>query len=53
MRKQKEFATAFWSQASKSLPASVRERYVQQLKSAERLDLALDRWFEWFHRPAR
>lgn len=43
MRKQREFATPFWNKASKSLPASVRERYTPQLKSAERLDLALDR----------
>lgn len=43
MRKHKEFATPFWSRASKSLPTSVRQRYAPQLKSAERFDLALDR----------
>jgi len=53
MRKHKEFATSFWSRASKSLPASVRQRYAPQLKSAERLDLALDRAIEFFtRRPA-
>jgi hypothetical protein len=53
MRKHKEFATPFWSRASKSLPASVRQRYLPQLKSAERFELALDRAFEFFtRRPA-
>jgi hypothetical protein len=48
MRKHKEFATPFWNRASKSLPASVRQRYAPQLKSAERLELALDRVIELF-----
>ena len=48
MRKHKEFATTFWNRASKSLPASVRERYRSQLKSAERLELALDRVIGFF-----
>jgi len=48
MRKHKEFATSFWSKASKSLPASVRQRYSPQLKSAERFDLALDRVIDFF-----
>jgi hypothetical protein len=54
MRKPNEFATAFWRRASKSLPASVRQRYLPQLKSAERLELALDRVIELFahHRSA-
>jgi hypothetical protein len=52
MRKHKEFATSFWGRASKSLPASVRERYKPQLKSAERFELALDRAIEFFRRPA-
>jgi hypothetical protein len=53
MRKHKEFATPFWNRASRSLPASVRQRYVSQLKSAERLELALDRAIEFFtRRPA-
>lgn len=53
MRKRNEFVTSFWSRASKSLPASVRDRYKSQLKSAERFDLALDRAIELFtRRPA-
>ena len=53
MRKHREFATSFWNRASKSLPASVRERYRPQLKSAERLDMAIDRAVEFFtRRPA-
>jgi hypothetical protein len=54
MRKHSEFATPFWRKASKSLPASVQQRYRSQLKSAERLDLALDRVIELFslHRSA-
>jgi hypothetical protein len=54
MRKHSEFATPFWRRASKSLPASVRQRYLPQLKSAERLDLVLDRVLEFFsfHRSA-
>ena len=52
MRKHREFVTPFWSRASKSLPTSVRERYKSQLKSAERLELALDRAIEFFRRPA-
>ena len=53
MRKHNEFATSFWHRASKSLPASVRQRYLPQLKSAERLDLALDRLIGLFtHRSA-
>ena len=54
MRKHDEFATPFWRRASKSLPAGVRQRYRSQLKSAERLDLALDRLLEFFslNRPA-
>lgn len=43
MRKHNEFSTSFWRRASKSLPAAVRERYLPQFKSAERLELALDR----------
>ena len=50
MRKHREFATAFWNRASKSLPASVRRRYAPQLKSAERFELALDRAIELFAR---
>jgi len=50
MRKHKEFATTFWSKASKSLPATVRERYRPQLKSAERFDLALDWAIGFFSR---
>ncbi len=54
MRKRNEFATAFWRTASKSLPPAVRSRYLPQLKSAERLDLWLDRLIALFspHRPA-
>ena len=53
MRKHREFVTPFWNRASKSLPASVRQRYSPQLKSAERLELALDRAIEFFtRRPA-
>jgi hypothetical protein len=52
MRKHREFATSFWSRASKSLPASVRERYKSQLKSAERFELALDRAIGFFRGPA-
>jgi hypothetical protein len=48
MRKHREFATPFWNRASKSLPASVRQRYAPQLKSAERFDLALDRVIDFF-----
>lgn len=53
MLKHSEFATPFWRKASKSLPASVRQRYRSQLKSAERLELALERVIEFFslHRP--
>jgi hypothetical protein len=50
MRNRNEFATSFWTKASKSLPASVRQRYASQLKSAERLELALDRAIEFFTR---
>ena len=50
MRKHREFVTPFWNRASKSLPASVRQRYAPQLKSAERLELALDRAIEFFTR---
>ena len=54
MPKHSEFATPFWRMASKSLPPHVRQRYRSQLKSAERLDLALDRVIEFFspHRSA-
>ena len=53
MRRHNEFATPFWRRASKSLPQHVSRRYRSQLKSAERLDLALDRVIEFFspHRP--
>jgi hypothetical protein len=54
MRKHHDFATPFWRRASNSLPASVRQRYRSQLKSAERLDLVLDRVIEFLslNRPA-
>ena len=54
MRKHSEFATPFWRSAFKSLPTGVRQRYRSQLKSAERLELALERAIEFFsrHRPA-
>jgi len=39
---RKEFATPFWRAASKSQPPAWRRRYLPQMKSAERLDLALD-----------
>jgi hypothetical protein len=50
MRKHNEFATPFWRSAFKSLPSGVRLRYRSQLKSAERLELALDRAIEFFSR---
>jgi len=50
MRKNREFVTSFWNRASRSLPASVRQRYAPQLKSAERLELALDRAIEFLTR---
>jgi hypothetical protein len=50
MPKTSEFATPFWRSASKSLPAAVRKRYLPQLKSAERLDLALERVVGLFSR---
>jgi len=54
MRKHNEFETPFWRRASKSLPASVRQRYLPQLKSAERLELVLDRVIGLFtHRSER
>jgi hypothetical protein len=34
--------TAFWKNAARSLPATVRERYMAHLESAERWELALD-----------
>jgi len=54
MRNRNEFATSYWRKASKSLPAGVRQRYASQLKSAERLELALDRLVGFFspHRSA-
>src|SRR6267142_2401318 len=39
---RKEFDTPFWRAASKSQPPAWRRRYLPQMKSAERLDLALD-----------
>ena len=54
MRKQNDFVTPFWTKASKSLPASVRQRYKSQLKAAEGLELALERIVGLFsHRSAR
>jgi hypothetical protein len=43
MRKHDDFATAFWRKMSESLPPAVREDYLEELKSAEGFDLALDR----------
>jgi hypothetical protein len=42
MRNRNEFATSFWTRASKSLPPAVRQQYLSQLKTAERWELALD-----------
>ena len=46
MRERDEFATAFWRNASESLPPTVLRRYLPQLKSAESFELALDRAVE-------
>ena len=43
MPRRDDFATAFWRQASGSLPPEVRRRYLEELRSAESFDLALDR----------
>ena len=42
MRRQNDFATAFWRKMSESLPPAVREQYLEELRSAEGFDLALD-----------
>jgi hypothetical protein len=53
MRKHNEFTTPFWNKASKSLPASVRQRYKSQLQAAEGFELALERIIGLFsHRSA-
>ncbi|HKW39142.1 MAG TPA: hypothetical protein VJO54_15190 [Burkholderiales bacterium] len=50
MRKYKEFATSFWNKAFESLPPQVRRRHLAQLKSAERLELAIERAVRFFAR---
>jgi len=54
-----EFVTSFWQSAYGSLPASVRNRYVADLRAAERWELRMDAIIEsWsrakqlFSRPA-
>jgi len=36
-----QFSTPFWNAAFKSLPPAERQRYLSQLRSAERWDLAI------------
>jgi hypothetical protein len=40
--REREFKTKFWRDAAARLPASVRERYLAELKRAERVELALE-----------
>jgi hypothetical protein len=48
-----EFVTPLWKAVSQALPPAVRKRYQREMKSAEDLDLALDRVIELlFRRPA-
>jgi hypothetical protein len=54
-----EFVTSFWQGAYASLPSAVRERYVADLRAAERWELRMDavieswsRAKELFSRPA-
>ena len=42
MRKPDDFSTAFWRKMSESLPPTVQRHYLEELKSAEDFDLALD-----------
>ena len=45
-----EFATSFWRNAYKALPAQVRGRYALQLRAAERWELRLDALIEAWSR---
>jgi transcriptional antiterminator Rof (Rho-off) len=53
MRSHDEFATRFWRAAARSLHPTVRERYLPQLKAAERWELALDAAVEAFSRARK
>jgi hypothetical protein len=53
MRSHDEFATRFWRAAARSLHPTVRERYLPQLKAAERWELALDAAIEGFSRARK
>jgi hypothetical protein len=47
---REELRTPFWRAAFESLPPAVRQRYLSQLKAAERWELALDSVFALFSR---
>jgi hypothetical protein len=53
MRKGDGFATRFWRAAARSLRPAVRERYLSQLKAAERFELALDAVIGLFSRAGK
>jgi len=49
---REEFVTPVWRALAQSLPPAVQKRYLEDLKSAEDFEVALDRLIELlFRRP--